>query len=304
VIDDTTLDLTISIVSYNTSDYLSKCLESIYCNTEGISFEVIVVDNASRDGTPDMMRSSFPQARLIVNPQNNFFSQAHNQAFAAARGRYFLILNSDTEIPKGTLKTLVSFMDERRQTGAVSCREIGPAGTLQTTASTFSTPFIEILEWTWLRDRAFRGVLKKYRLEGWPRDTLRTIEVSTDCFLMVRSELFREIGGYDEQFLLYYTENDLCLRIWQAGYRVEFTPDACYVHHVHGSTDREKPKHIRKIYFNDMENYYRKHFGSAKTALMMYGILIGRALQRGLAYMWPPRWLRFARRRLEARFGL
>jgi GT2 family glycosyltransferase len=267
------VDLTISIVSFNTRAFLHRCLDSIYRNTNGITFEVIVVDNASRDQSPEMVRKGFPRVRLIANAENRFFTRAHNQALEIAQGKYFLILGSDTEIPPGTLKGLVRFLDAQPDVGAVGCREIWPDGTVERIGSLFSTPQMEIIESTQLHSVAWvRPFVNRYRIVDWDRDTSREVDVLTDCFLMVRKELLQRISGYDEQFLLYYTENDLCLRIWQSGYRVFLNADYIYVHHRHQSTKQEGQTYIRKIYAQDRLRYYRKHFGVTGMILVKTGI--------------------------------
>lgn len=264
------LDLTISIVSYNTSDFLRRCLESIYRNTDAIEFEVIVVDNASRDGSPEMVRRRFPQVNLIANQDNRFFTSAHNQALTMARGRYFLILNSDTEIPEATLAQLATFLDDNPAVGATGCREVDPRGATQRTGSTFSSPWIEILERTALSTvYRLRQPLWRYRMVEWDRLSSRDVDVLTDCFLMVRRDLLEQLEGYDERFLLYYTENDLCLRIWGAGDRVHFRADCHYIHHGHRSTVQLGKIGDNRIYEQDMVTYYRKHFGYVQTMLML-----------------------------------
>jgi len=275
------LDLTVSIVSYNTADYLQRCLASMYQNTEGISFQVIVVDNASQDGSSDLVRQKFPQAVLIENGENRFFTAAHNQALAVAQGRHFLILNSDTEVPAGTLARLVAFLDCNPAVGAVGCREVNPQGTTHPTGSTFSSPWLEMLERTALATvYRLRGPHLRYRMTDWDRLSSRDLDVITDCFIMVRRDLMKQLGGYDERFLLYYTENDLCLRIWQSGYRVHFLSDCSYLHHGQRSTVQIGADGYNRIYEQDMINYYRKHFGEIRTKLMQAGFLLA---QNGVA---------------------
>ena len=274
-------DLTISIVSYNTSIYLARCLESIYANTKSSAVEVIVVDNASRDGSVDIVRQRFSQVSLIANKSNRYLSAAHNQALAIAQGRYFLILNSDTEVPAGTLARLVEFLDDNPAVGAVGCREVNPQGVTHPTGSTFSSPWLEMLERTALATvYRLRGPDLRYRMTDWDRSSSRDLDVITDCFIMVRCELLVQLGGYDERFLLYYTENDLCLRIWQSGYRVHFLSDCHYIHHGQRSTVQIGTDGYNRIYEQDMINYYRKHFGEIRTKLMQAGFLLA---QNGVA---------------------
>lgn len=274
-------ELTVSIVSYNTRDFLDRCLDSIYRNTSGIAFEVIVVDNASNDDSVAMLEREFPQVRLIANADNRFFTRAHNQSLSIARGRYFLILNSDTEVPPETLSKLVRFLEENRNVGAVGCRELRTDGTLELTGSTFSSPWIEMLEHTVLSSvPRLRSPSRRYRMVNWSRATSRDVDVLTDCFLMVRTDLLRELGGYDERYLLYYTENDLCLCIWQRGYRVHFLADSHYIHHGHRSTMQIGIDNYNRIYEQDMFAYYDKHVGHLRTCLIQGGFLLMKHLVR------------------------
>jgi len=262
-------DLTISIVSYNTADYLHRCLDSIYFNTRDIAFEIIVVDNNSHDDSVAMVQREFPQVILIANSDNLFFTRAHNQALAIAQGRHFLILNSDTEVPPETFKKLVTSLDESPDTGAIGCRELHPDDGNIFTGSTFSTPWIEVLEHTILHSvYRLRDSLWRYRMADWPRDTSCDVDVLTDCFLMVRTDLLRNLGGYDERLLLYYTENDLCLRIWKAGYSVHFNAECHYIHHGHRSVVQIGTEKYNRFYEQDMYVYYSKHFGAMQTWLM------------------------------------
>lgn len=269
------IDLTISIVSYNTAQYLQRCLASILDITHSIELEVIVVDNNSHDHTVALIQQQFPQVKVIANTDNRFFSRAHNQGLTQARGRYFLILNSDTQVPVGTLETLASFLDNHPGVGAVGCREMQPNGSVVSTGSTFSTPWIEMLERTCLNSiYHLRKPLWRYRIVDWARTTSRDLDVLTDCFLMVRTGLMQKLGGYDEQFLLYYTENDLCHRIWEAGYQVHFQSNCYYIHHGQRSTVQMGTAKYNQIYESDMLAYYKKHFGLPRTHLMQLGFLL------------------------------
>lgn len=266
-------DLSISVVSYNTRQQLKESLDSVFANARGIDFEVIVVDNASQDSSPEMVRSKFPQVRLIANDENRFFACAHNQALAMAQGRHVLILNSDTVIPQGTLSELVKFLDLHPGVGAVGCQEINSEGQTQHTGSGFRTPWIEAIDWTVLRDvYRLRRHLQDLRLPDWDRQSSRSVDVLTDCFLMVRRDVLEALNGYDERFLLYYTEDDLCLRIWELGKQIFFNAEVYYVHRGQQSTRQEGQRRVRSIYFQDMRTYYEKHFGWLQ-AQSMWGLI-------------------------------
>jgi GT2 family glycosyltransferase len=270
------IDLSISIVSYNTADYLRQCLTSVLENTEGISCEIIVVDNASTDGSAAMVAEQFPSVRLIKNSENRYFSRAHNQALTVASGRYFLVLNPDTVIPTDTLKRLVYFLESHPSTGAVTCRELTANGEVRENCGTFLTPWIEIVQRTNLQ-RVFKRAVLNHRMVGGLNERC-TVDTITGCFAMIRTGVMRDLGGFDERLLFYYSDNDLSARIWSMSHRVEFIPDVAYVHYGQRSTETMPKGLIAEIWFADMQNYYRKHFGALTACAVALTIRISRRL--------------------------
>ena len=263
------IDLSISIVSYNTVDYLRQCLNSILENTEGLSCEIIVVDNASTDGSTAMVAEQFPSVRLITNRENRYFTAGHNQALAVSRGEVFLILNSDTLIPRHTLSLLLDSVRNNHRVGAVTCRELNAKGEPVITGTRFPSLLAGLVEWTFLRNWPLRSVLNNYLMSDWKRDTPRAIDVGSGCFLMVRTELLRQIGGFDEGIRMYYSEHDLCQQVARKGFEVRFQPEAHYVHFGQGSSSQESLAVIRKIHFEDMRYYFGKYHGKVGAYAMM-----------------------------------
>lgn len=254
------MDVTISVISYNTRDVLKRCLKSIYEDIKGITFEVVVVDNGSNDKTLEMVRKEFPKVKLIANNKNLFFSKANNQALEIAKGRYFLILNSDTYFVDNSLKKMISFMDKNKEIGACEGLEVDQKGDLILTGSTNSTPLIDFYELSLLGKRiANPEMLRRYRLTNLKRDGIFEIDVGCDAFLLVRTAALKKINGYDQRFLLYYTENDLCLRIKKAGYKIFHFGKTKVVHEV--STTVKKMSFFKKldIYYSDLWKYYWKN---------------------------------------------
>jgi len=125
------MDVSVIIVSWNTRDILQDCLESVYAQTRGVSFEVIVVDNASSDGSVEMVRSQLQQVTLVANRDNRGFAAANNQGMQIARGRYILLLNSDTVVLDGAIQKVVAFADQHPEAAVVGCRVLNRDGTLQ-----------------------------------------------------------------------------------------------------------------------------------------------------------------------------
>ncbi|MCL4498889.1 MAG: glycosyltransferase family 2 protein [Chloroflexi bacterium] len=257
-----TVDLTVSIISFNTKDLLVNCLESIYANTEGISFEVIVVDNASTDGSAEAVRTRFPQVRLIANDRNLYFTKAHNQAIGVSAGRYVLILNSDTILLPGTLEKMVQFMDAHPQAGAASCVFLNPDGTIWPSCWKFKT-LSAVLWGLNIPLNLFPNARARTepRMLDWDRTTLREVDVVVDAFMMVRRGAIEEVGTYDETLLLYATEDDFCLRLKSAGWKIYHVPEAKIIHINRGSVDQVRLLTIQSIYRRDTVRFLRKHHG-------------------------------------------
>lgn len=262
------LDVTISIVSYNTKDYLKKCIDSIINHTKGISFEIIVVDNASTDGTQEFMKNKYPIVKFIKNKKNRFYTLANNQALKISKGKNFLILNADTWFRDNSIKKMADYMDGHGDIGAIEGLEIYEDGRLVPNGSGISTPLIDFYELSILGKKIKnKKLIDKYRYSGKNRKDTFEIEVGCDAFLMVRTNLMKKIKGYDKNLLLYYTENDLCLRIEKLGYKIIHYGDAYVYHKISVSANKLKWKKL-DIYYKDLRYYYKKHgFGTAGTLL-------------------------------------
>lgn len=262
------MDLSISIVSYNTKDLIKRCVDSIYRNTRGISFETIVVDNGSKDSSVVMLKRTFPKVIVIANSKNVFFTKANNQALYIAQGRYFVILNSDTYFTDNSLRKMITYMETHKNIGACEGLEMHENGTIVKTGSRFSTPSVDFYELSLIGKRVKnRKVVDSYRYAKKDRRGTFPIDVGCDAFLMVRKEIMDKIGGYDERFLLYYTENDLCLRIKKQGYGIVHFGKAKVMHRVSSSVITLGWKRI-DIYYQDLLLYYRKHGYSVSGTLL------------------------------------
>lgn len=266
------IDLTISIVSYNTRDLLKRCLNSIFECTKGIVFEITVIDNASKDGSVDMVRKSFPKVKLIINKENAMFTHANNQALKIAKGKYFLVLNSDTYFKDNSLKKMVDYMNGHPKVGALEGLEIYEDGELIPNGSLFSTPLIDFYELSIIGKRLKnQRVVDKYRLKEKSRKTTFEIDVGCDAFLLVRTDVLKKVGGYDEKFKLYYTENDLCFQIKKQKYKILHFGEGFVMHTVSVSANKLGWKKM-DIYYKDLLYYYIKH-GYIVSSFALYLLL-------------------------------
>jgi len=255
--------LTISIVSFNTKLLLKRCLKSIYQFTKGTSFEIIVVDNASADGSAQMVAKEFPLVKLIRNKTNRWYTGANNQALKIARGKYFLILNSDTFLKTNAFKKLVEYLNFHPKVGAVEPCQLYEDGRIAPTGSRHNRIWLDLV--------ALTGLHRLIKLKTLPQDRKLTYptEVISDGAMLIRTDLFKKISGYDERFRLYYTENDLCQRIQAKKFTTIHCGAARIWHTVSASTDKAGWKTISNIYAHDALVYYLK-YGSPTSAWLLF----------------------------------
>jgi len=224
-------DVSIIIVSWNTRDILRKCLASVYAETKDISFEVVIVDNASTDGSPEMVKSEFSKVILVENSENRGFAAANNQGINIARGRYVLLLNSDTIVLDDAISKTVSFADICSEAAVLGCRVLNPDRSLQPTCFMFPSTLNMLLSSSYLYKLFPRSkFFGRERMTWWHRDNVKEVDVVTGCFMIVRREAIEQVGVMDEQFFMYGEETDWCYRFKQAGWKVMFTPCAEIIH--------------------------------------------------------------------------
>ena len=255
------MDISIIVVNWNTAQITSDCLESVYQQTDGIDFEVIVIDNASSDDSVAVIKENFPQVVLVENNDNHGFAAANNQGMAIAQGRYVLLLNSDTIILANAIDKTISFADDHPESGVVGCRVLNPDKTLQPTCFMFPSLLNMLLSTSYLyklfpKSRFFG----RERMSWWNREEEREVDVVTGCFMLVRREAIEQVGLMDEQFFMYGEETDLCYRFKKTGWKVFFTPDAEIIHLGGGSSRQMKPEMTLQLR-GSILLFIRKHKG-------------------------------------------
>lgn len=251
-----TPDLAVVIVNYDTGPWLARCLDALERNRGAIEVEVIVIDNASHDGS-ERAAASRPGVRLVRNPTNRFLSPAWNQAVRETVAPYLLFLNPDAEIRTGTLADLVALARANPRAGIVGPTIRDPDGTVYPSGRPFPSigdavahallgPIAPTNRWT-----------RRYHLAGWDRTTARVVDwVSGACMLMPRAAL-EQIGGFDEGFPLYGEELDVATRLAAAGWQVRYEPGVEVVHVGAVSTGRSRAMH--RMHSASIYRYYRKH---------------------------------------------
>ncbi len=271
-----THDVSVVIVNWNTVDILRDCLNSIYKETRGITFETLVIDNASSDSSVHMVRNEFPNTILIANKDNRGFAAANNQGLRQAQGRYLLLLNSDTLILDGAIQKTVRYADAAEGVGVLGCQVWENETTIQYTCFRFPTPWNLFCVITGLaklapKSRLFGGD----RMREWDRRDEREVEVVSGMFMLVRRAAFEQVGYLDESFFIYCEEADWCYRMKKAGWRNVFWPGARIVHRDGGGKSTEKVNIKMEVQLVRSTLFYiRKHYGPVSEALVRFTILV------------------------------
>jgi len=273
----TSLDLSIVIVSWNTESYLRECLSSIFEHTEGLSYEVWVVDNASSDGSVRMVEEEFPRVRVLANPTNVGFARANNQALRQCGGRYVLLLNSDTCVQGDVLRVMVDFMDHRPDAGISGCKLQDVDGTFQPACRrSIPTPVVSLMRMTGL-SRLFPNsrIMARYNLTYQDATAVQEVDCVSGAFLLMRRETMEQIGLLDEDYFLHGEDLDWCYRAKRAGWQVYFVPYAAVTHFKGKSSERVPVRTLFHLH-RSMGMFYRKHF--ARTTLFIVNGLVYTAI--------------------------
>lgn len=264
------IDLSICIVNWNTEILLKECLRSIYEQTAGISYEILLVDNASQDGSVRMVRQYFPNVCLIANQQNKGFATANNQAIRLSRGRYVIFLNPDTVVHGNALNTMVQFMDGHPEAGAIGCKLLNADGSVQHSTRQPLTLSIMFYENTILgRLLFFRRKVKDYKMKNFTFDRVEEVDAASGAALLVRKSVLNEVGIMDEGYFMFFEEMDLCRRIKMKGYKIYFIPNAV-ITHLGGASRHQNPKALVIISQESMMRYVSKFEGKKKILLFKF----------------------------------
>ncbi|MEN3037660.1 MAG: glycosyltransferase [Candidatus Kryptonium sp.] len=255
------VDLSIIIVNYNVKDFLENALISIRKATVGINTEIFVVDNASEDGSVEMIRQKFPDVKLIANSENLGFAKANNQALKLAKGKYILLINPDTIVQEDTFKVLISFFEAHPECGMAGCKVLNPDGTLQLACRrSFPTPWVAFTKMVGLSALFPRSkIFGRYNLTYLDPDEITEVDAVSGSFMMIRREVYEQVGGLDEDFFMYGEDIDWCYRIKKAGWKIYYVPLTQIIHFKGESTKRSNLDEIR-IFYDAMKIFVKKHY--------------------------------------------
>lgn len=275
--------LTVIIVNYNVKDYLCQCLHSVERAMRGLSGEVVVVDNASSDGSVEELSSRFPLVTFIANRDNRGFSCANNQAIRQAQSEYVLLLNPDTVVGEDVLQAAVDFMDSHPDAGGVGVKMLTDDGRMawesRRGVPTLMTSFYKMVGLCKLFPRS--RVFGKYYMRYLDENEVNRIEIMSGAFMMLRRQALEEVGLLDETFFMYGEDIDLSYRLLEAGYNNYYLPRSI-IHYKGESTQKTSFYYVRNFY-NAMLIFYDKHFGERRWMSML--VRMGIFLMGGMEFL-------------------
>jgi GT2 family glycosyltransferase len=275
------MDVSFIIVSWNVCDLLRGCQRSIIRETEACqqTTETIVVDNASSDGSVEMLRQEFPQVKVIANSKNVGFTRANNQALAVAQGRYLFLLNPDTELRPDALRSLIDFMEGHSRAGLVGPRLFYGDGSPQSSRRRFPTLATAFFESTKLQQWFPRNrILTHYYMLDTRDDETQPVDWINGSAMFVRRDVYDQIGGLDEQFFMYSEELDWCYRARQSGWQIFYLPSAEITHYEGKSSEQVVAR--RDIYFHSSKiRFFRKYRGVLEAETLRVFLLLMFAFQ-------------------------
>ncbi len=272
-------DVAIVIVTYNSEAQIEACLESVFSQRNHVTQQVIIVDNDSRDGTVELVRSRFPSVELVVPGENLGFAKGVNLGVKHSDAEFVLLLNPDTEILENAVDVIVDFAREHPGHGLYGGRTFQPDGSLEP-SSCWGTPTL------WSMALFAFGIttlapksrwLDPESLGRWQRDTVREVGVITGCFLLAPSQVWGELGGLDERYFMYGEDADLALRARARGYRPIICPDAMLIHEVGQSS--ETPVHKTMLLYRGKASLVRTHWTGFSQVLGLFLLAAGTGLR-------------------------
>lgn len=257
------MDLSIIIVNWNTRNLLEKCLISIYEKPQNLDFEVFVVDNASSDKSVEMVKTGFPQIKLIDNKENIGFAKANNQAIKQAQGEFVLLLNPDTEILDNSLEKTISFMGTHREAGIAGCRILNSDHSAQPSVRKFPDLWSQIIILLKLH-HLLPKFISHYLIPDFDYSKTQEVEQVMGAFFMIRKEIFERIGFFDENFYIWFEEVDFCKRVKNCGGKIYYTSEAEIIHHQGQSFKQILSLQKQKIFNRSLRYYFKKHHSAIK----------------------------------------
>ena len=280
------MDLSIIIVNYKTEELTTNCLASVYeSHLQEVDFEVIVVDNASCDGSIEAVERKFPQVSIIKNKENLGFSKANNIGIHKARGDYILLLNSDTIVEPNTLKKSLDFIKTRPQVGALGCKVLLENGQLDAACKrSFPTPANGLYHSLKL-DKRFPKSQRfgEYNLTFVNPDKICSVDCVMGAFMLVPRSVIDRVGLLDEDYFMYGEDIDWCYRIKQAGYQIIYYPEVRIFHYKKASGIGKRNPKVIEAFYDSMIIFYNKHYQGKYTKVTTGTVFLGTKIMKKIA---------------------
>ncbi len=284
--NDSNVVISVIIVNFNVREFLEQALESVFRALKGIPSEIIVVDNASVDGSVQMVRQRFKEVILIENKENVGFSAANNQGLEVARGEFIVLLNPDTVVQEDTFKKLLEFFERTPDASAATCKILNPDGTFSVDCRhSIPTPLTAFWKVTGLA-RLFpkSKIFGRYNLTYLDENQCYPVEAISGSFMMMRREIVQKVGKLDEDFFMYCEDIDYCYRINQAGGKIYYVPDSQIIHYKGESTKKNNLDYV--ITFNrSLYKFYKKHYQQKYVYPFKWLILLGTILRGAFIFV-------------------
>lgn len=262
------MDLSIIIVNWNVRDLLRKCLQSIYKQTQGIEFEVFVVDNASKDSSAQMVLTEFPKATLIASNENLGFAKANNLALEQTSGKYILFMNPDMELVENSFPKLIELMDTNQKIVLSTCQLIYPDGSKQNNVKNNPGLCDQLLILLKLHHFFQPKCLKRYLAKDFDYSKEQEVKQIMGAFMFGKADIIKKMGGFDTDYFLWWEDLDLCKRIQDAGYKIVYTPVTKVIHYEAKGFEQQPSLEKQKRFNRGMRIYFKKH-----VSLFAYGLI-------------------------------
>lgn len=271
--------LSIIVVSWNVCDLLRVCLRSVFDTAVGIDLEVIVIDSASSDETVSMIQREFPQVRLVACDENVGFAKGNNIGLEMAQGELLFLLNPDTVVQSGAIASLTNYLTQNEQVGMVAPQLLNEDGTVQSSRRRFPTLATGFWESTWLQPYAPASALRHFYMEDVPDDAISEVDWVQGAAMLIRREVYTQVGGMDEAYFMYSEELDWCRRIkLERGWPIVYLPEAQIMHYQGKSSEQASTQ--RHINFNRAKlRYFRKYHGRVSALTLRLFLLLNYATQ-------------------------
>lgn len=270
------MDLSIIIVNYNVKEFLQNLLHSVEKASSNISKEIIVIDNASDDGSVDTIKEKFSSVKLIENKNNIGFGSANNQGLAIAKGKYILFINPDCIVSEDTFDKMILFFEEHPDGGLAGCKILNSDGSLQLACRrSFPGPWTSFTKVTGLSNLFPKSrIFARYNLTYLDENKTYEVDAVSGSFMMIKKEVYEKVGGFDEQFFMYGEDLDLCYRVQKAGDKVYYVHNTQIIHYKGESTKRSNLDET-KLFYYAMQLFVKKHLSSFPIVEIILRTAIG-----------------------------